>query len=60
MASAPASIARSPHAVSNATHIPVIASGGAGKPEDFTEVFAEPAKPMPRSPPLSSTMAITR
>ena len=27
--------------VSNATHIPVIASGGAGKPEDFTEVFAE-------------------
>ncbi len=27
-------------AVSNATHIPVIASGGAGKPEDFTEVFA--------------------
>ena len=28
-------------AVSHATHIPVIASGGAGKPEDFTEVFVE-------------------
>lgn len=28
-------------AVSNATRIPVIASGGAGKPEDFTEVFTE-------------------
>jgi len=28
-------------AVSNATCIPVIASGGAGKPEDFTEVFTE-------------------
>jgi len=27
-------------AVSNATRIPVIASGGAGKPEDFAEVFA--------------------
>jgi len=27
-------------AVSHATRIPVIASGGAGKPEDFTEVFA--------------------
>ena len=27
-------------AVSNTTHIPVIASGGAGKPEDFSEVFA--------------------
>src|SRR5712675_894236 len=26
-------------AVRNATHIPVIASGGAGKPEDFFEVF---------------------
>ena len=28
-------------AVSKATHIPVIASGGAGKPGDFTEVFGE-------------------
>jgi cyclase len=28
-------------AISNATHIPVIASGGAGKPEDFSRVFAE-------------------
>lgn len=27
--------------VSRATHIPVIASGGAGKPEDFERVFAE-------------------
>jgi cyclase len=27
-------------AVRNATHIPVIASGGAGKPEDFVEVLA--------------------
>lgn len=27
-------------AVSNVTHIPVIASGGAGKPEDFERVFA--------------------
>ena len=27
------------HAVSQATHIPVIASGGAGKPEDFGEVL---------------------
>lgn len=27
-------------AISEATHIPVIASGGAGKPEDFSEVFA--------------------
>jgi cyclase len=26
-------------AVSRATHIPVIASGGAGKPEDFLEVL---------------------
>jgi cyclase len=26
-------------AVSRATHIPVIASGGAGKPEDFAEVL---------------------
>ncbi len=28
-------------AVSRATHIPVIASGGAGKPEDFIEVLTE-------------------
>ncbi len=28
-------------AVSRATHIPVIASGGAGKPEDFLEVLTE-------------------
>jgi imidazole glycerol-phosphate synthase subunit HisF len=28
-------------AVSRATHIPVIASGGAGKPEDFARVFSE-------------------
>lgn len=28
-------------AVSRATHIPVIASGGAGKPQDFGRVFAE-------------------
>jgi imidazole glycerol-phosphate synthase subunit HisF len=28
-------------AVSHATRIPVIASGGAGKPEDFAKVFAE-------------------
>ena len=28
-------------AVSKATHIPVIASGGAGKPQDFTEVFGD-------------------
>jgi cyclase len=28
-------------AVSRATHIPVIASGGAGKPEDFLQVFQE-------------------
>ena len=28
-------------AVSNATCIPIIASGGAGKPEDFTEVFTK-------------------
>jgi cyclase len=28
-------------AVSEATHIPVIASGGAGKPEDFSRVFEE-------------------
>ncbi len=28
-------------AVSRATHIPVIASGGAGKPEDFLQVFEE-------------------
>ena len=28
-------------AVSRATHIPVIASGGAGSPEDFLQVFAE-------------------
>jgi cyclase len=27
-------------AVRNATHIPVIASGGAGKPEDFVQVLA--------------------
>ncbi len=27
--------------VSRATHIPVIASGGAGKPEDFARVFSE-------------------
>jgi cyclase len=27
--------------VSHATHIPVIASGGAGKPEDFARVFSE-------------------
>ncbi len=30
-------------AVSEATHIPVIASGGAGKPEHFVRVFAEGA-----------------
>jgi imidazole glycerol-phosphate synthase subunit HisF len=29
------------HAVSQTTHIPVIASGGAGKPEDFERVFEE-------------------
>lgn len=29
------------HAVSQTTHIPVIASGGAGKPEDFERVFQE-------------------
>jgi cyclase len=29
------------HAVSRATNIPVIASGGAGKPEDFARVFGE-------------------
>ena len=28
-------------AVSRATHIPVIASGGAGGPEDFVRVFSE-------------------
>jgi cyclase len=28
-------------AVSQATHIPVIASGGAGKPEDFERVLTE-------------------
>ena len=28
-------------AVSQATHIPVIASGGAGRPEDFSEVFEQ-------------------
>ena len=28
-------------AVRNATQIPVIASGGAGKPEDFAEVLAD-------------------
>jgi cyclase len=28
-------------AVAQATSIPVIASGGAGKPEDFTKVFSE-------------------
>ena len=28
-------------AVSHATHIPVIASGGAGKPEDFERVLTE-------------------
>jgi imidazole glycerol-phosphate synthase subunit HisF len=26
-------------AVGEATHVPVIASGGAGKPEDFLDVF---------------------
>ena len=30
-------------AVRNATHIPVIASGGAGKPEDFLEVLSDSA-----------------
>jgi imidazole glycerol-phosphate synthase subunit HisF len=29
------------HAVSQTTHIPVIASGGAGKPEDFEHVFTK-------------------
>src|ERR1700733_13192395 len=29
------------HAVSRATHIPIIASGGAGKPEDFERVLTE-------------------
>ena len=29
------------HAVSETTHIPVIASGGAGKPEDFEKVLTE-------------------
>jgi cyclase len=29
------------HAVSQTTHIPVIASGGAGKPEDFERVLTE-------------------
>jgi cyclase len=28
-------------AVRQATHIPVIASGGAGKPDDFLEVFED-------------------
>jgi cyclase len=28
-------------AVSRATHVPVIASGGAGSPEDFVRVFSE-------------------
>ena len=31
------------HAVSHTTHIPVIASGGAGKPEDFERVLTEGA-----------------
>ena len=45
-------------AVSRATHIPVIASGGAGKPEDFVRVLTK-AKPTPRWPPPSFTTART-
>ena len=46
-------------AVRDATHIPVIASGGAGKPEDFVEVLDGRQEPTRRWRRRSFTTAPT-